>query len=274
MYPSNIDFVCISLTECSQRREGLHKIFAKLNIQPIWWIVDRHPDGGLYGCFESHYHVWTSLELTKEYTFIFEDDLQVDPSFDLHRFINILHNLHRIVPQHVDVLKFDYAPLKNTGYVNIPLKEYIQPTKRIHSRHVSYDDAKYDTRQIIVQRGYNFSGLAYIIHRPSFQRHAHNVRPYHGIHSDLALNLVCRNGMVWPPFFYQDFSNSTTQSSRSTGMFSYYRKLYLHDLICFTSKTIISNLLFSVALSIGHIKNVDFRDRRKKKYITTCSIKE
>lgn len=73
----DITFVCISLQECEDRRENIKVLFRELNIldKIIFWIVDRHPNGGTYGCFESHYNIWTTNEIKTKYLCVFEDDL-------------------------------------------------------------------------------------------------------------------------------------------------------------------------------------------------------
>ena len=72
------DFVCVTLdSRRHDRGKSSMELFKKLNIAHLmnWWIVDKHPDGGVYGCFESHVSVWESKEFTKPFLCIFEDDL-------------------------------------------------------------------------------------------------------------------------------------------------------------------------------------------------------
>ena len=71
------DFVCISLEHRNDRRQSSLRFFTQLGIDKLvhWWIVEKHPSGGIYGNFESHVSVWNCDEFTKPYLCVFEDDL-------------------------------------------------------------------------------------------------------------------------------------------------------------------------------------------------------
>lgn len=188
MYPSNIDFVCISLNESIERREQASQMFESIGIRPIWWIVDRHPVDGICGCFESHYSIWTSPELTKEFTLIFEDDIQLAKDFDLQHFKDVLNRLKYILPEEGDILKFD------RGLMHIKDRRIL--------------DFPQSKCRIQMSRGEYFGTLAYAIHRPSFTHMARKLRPYLGINVDIAMFLEARCLSLEPTLFYQDYTTS------------------------------------------------------------------
>ena len=45
---------CINLRERKDRYEQASEVFKKLKIPVEWFLTDRHPNGGMQGCFESH----------------------------------------------------------------------------------------------------------------------------------------------------------------------------------------------------------------------------
>lgn len=68
--------ICISLDNRYERRENATKIFHMLNIPVKYYIVSKHPNGGMYGCFQSHIEIIKqSYETGKNNILIFEDDL-------------------------------------------------------------------------------------------------------------------------------------------------------------------------------------------------------
>ena len=92
-----IDFVCISLRSRHDRQEHMKQVFTKLGIldRVKFWLVDKHPKGGIYGCFESHFNVWSKHGI-KDYLCIFEDDIDGDPAI-FHDTIKNLPNLDAMV---------------------------------------------------------------------------------------------------------------------------------------------------------------------------------
>jgi len=104
----DFDFVCISLAFRGDRRQKVRKLFRKLGIlnQMHWWIVEKHPDGGIYGCFESHWSIWTCPEFTKKYICIFEDD-QLEIERSIERFKYILSYIRKYCPEKFDILNLE-----------------------------------------------------------------------------------------------------------------------------------------------------------------------
>jgi hypothetical protein len=72
----NVKFYCITLDSRSDRRNYMLTEFNRLNIEPIWWIIKKHPQGGKYGCFESHVNIWENNDA--DIAVIFEDDIKFD----------------------------------------------------------------------------------------------------------------------------------------------------------------------------------------------------
>tara|TARA_R110001632_G_scaffold50169_2_gene125281 strand:+ start:1522 stop:2295 length:774 start_codon:yes stop_codon:yes gene_type:complete len=69
---------CINLKERIDRYESAKRVFDEYNIPVEFHKVDRHPDGGVVGCFTSHIEVITeAYEKGCENVLIFEDDIQV-----------------------------------------------------------------------------------------------------------------------------------------------------------------------------------------------------
>ena len=146
-----IDFVCISLKHRTDRHDHMRSVFKKLNIADIvtWWLVDKHPTSGVYGCFESHFNIWQKFG-TKEYLCIFEDDIDGT----VEEFYNALYMLDT-----VDAKIINLAPS------------------------VIYAPEFYDYQ---FNRGYFFDLAAYIIPRRYLPEVIGHVRPHFGIPIDIA----------------------------------------------------------------------------------------
>ena len=70
----SVAFYCINLKERHDRKRSAGKLFKRLGLKVHWWTVDRHPEGGRWGCFESHVCIWAHSHA--DITVIFEDDVQ------------------------------------------------------------------------------------------------------------------------------------------------------------------------------------------------------
>lgn len=67
---------CINLAERDDRRAYCRKIFEKLKIPVEFYRVNKHPNGGAQGCFESHINVIKrAFDQGRENVVIFEDDV-------------------------------------------------------------------------------------------------------------------------------------------------------------------------------------------------------
>lgn len=109
------DFVCISLASRPDRQAKSKELFRKLGIldRVYWWIVEKHPQGGMYGCFESHWSVWNAEEFKRPYLCIFEDDLQMLPE-SKERFYRSLKYAIEYLPSDFDILNLE----PGQGYAN------------------------------------------------------------------------------------------------------------------------------------------------------------
>lgn len=83
---TTIKFNCMTLDSRQDRRLKVYSEFQRLDIPIEWWIVKRHPEGGNYGCFETHVNIW---EKNKADIMVnFEDDFEFDGT--AQEFISIL----------------------------------------------------------------------------------------------------------------------------------------------------------------------------------------
>ncbi len=74
---------CINLSSREDRYEKAKKVFASIDIPVSFHRVEKHPNGGLQGCFESHVEIIrNAYESGAENVLIFEDDLTITNNFD------------------------------------------------------------------------------------------------------------------------------------------------------------------------------------------------
>ena len=67
---------CINLRSRKDRFELANTVFTTYSIPVTWFITDRHPNGGIQGCFESHLSCIRESYLKGDQTcLIFEDDV-------------------------------------------------------------------------------------------------------------------------------------------------------------------------------------------------------
>lgn len=172
----DFDFVCISLVTRPDRREKSKELFKKLGLldRIHWWIVEKHPQGGMYGCFESHWSVWTCTEFTRPYLCIFEDDVCEESSETIWRFYQTIDYVRKAVPSRLDILNLE----PSLGYV----EKWIE--------------------RDIYEGGFLHLGC-YITHRSVLPIIAKRTIDWFGIDIDTALYKNCRMGGVLPPIFQQ-----------------------------------------------------------------------
>ena len=71
------DIVCITLKETQERKKHVEKLYKQYNIPGRFFVTQKHPLGGLYGCFDSHINVIKeAYDNNIEYLLIFEDDFK------------------------------------------------------------------------------------------------------------------------------------------------------------------------------------------------------
>ncbi len=120
--------VCITLRDNKLRQQQAIKVFNDMKIQDkvVFYIADRHKNGGMYGCFESHIKVI-------EYAFkngmnrilVFEDDIYPTASYSIK---NIVRGINFMKNNPWDIFYYGYFPI-NEAYDNIllahPVTNYI-----------------------------------------------------------------------------------------------------------------------------------------------------
>ncbi len=174
------DFVCISLENRSDRRDRSRELFKRLGIldRIQWWIVKKHPQGGMYGCFESHWSIWTSSQFKRPYLCIFEDDL-CETSDSAQRFHQSLNYARKAVPSEVEVLNLE----PSLGFVN---KLIARPSSSLD----------------VYEGGFLHLGC-YITHRSVLPKIAQKTIGWFGMDIDTALYKNCRMGGIFPKIFAQ-----------------------------------------------------------------------
>lgn len=80
------DIVCINLKHRPDRRAYAEGVFKQMGITPRFYLADKHPKGGLFGCFESHTNVMKQcLQSGCQRILVFEDDIKLTPSYSLNK---------------------------------------------------------------------------------------------------------------------------------------------------------------------------------------------
>lgn len=103
---SKVKYYCISLVDREDRRKLAKRLFERLKIEVEWWIVERHPEGGCYGCFESHLQVWRD-ECEEKYKCIFEDDLDLFEDDCVKRFMKCIKDIEKNGVRECDLLNLE-----------------------------------------------------------------------------------------------------------------------------------------------------------------------
>jgi GR25 family glycosyltransferase involved in LPS biosynthesis len=77
--------VCITLKENVERQQSFVKQMQIAGITNYeFFRVDRHPEGGKKGCFDSHVRVWEyALSRGMGKILVFEDDTVVTPAYSV-----------------------------------------------------------------------------------------------------------------------------------------------------------------------------------------------
>lgn len=178
-----VDFVCISLDFRADRRAQIKTMFEQLGIldRMNWWTVGKHPKGGIYGCFESHYSIWQSSEFRRPYLWVFEDDIGLSAlqSNVKDRFHLLLEYVQTTSSKDFELINLEPGP----GFKN----------RSIHSEY------KLGT----IHQGFFFHTGCYIVRRESLPRISKNIRSWYGMDIDTSLYQNCRMAGLLPPMFEQ-----------------------------------------------------------------------
>lgn len=75
------DIVCINLETVPERRKYAQDVFHRLGIPARFFTAKRHPQGGRYGCFDSHIQVVRrAYDAGLDTVLVFEDDIVPTPA--------------------------------------------------------------------------------------------------------------------------------------------------------------------------------------------------
>jgi GR25 family glycosyltransferase involved in LPS biosynthesis len=117
MYEFFEDIVCINLDISVKRRVQAQEYFKKLNIPARFYTVQKHVNGGRYGCFDSHIKIiQNAYERGLNNVLVFEDDFVPTPSFSENKIHEAIHFMRK--NNDWDVFYFGYGIIKleNNGF--------------------------------------------------------------------------------------------------------------------------------------------------------------
>ena len=243
----SIAFYCINLKERRDRRRKAAHLFKRLGIPVHWWTVDRHPEGGRYGCFESHVQIWSRSKA--QMTVVFEDDVEFYSSKE--KFWQLLHEGVGLSDRY-DTVHLGQIPVSRGRCVS---KHYTEGTFVTLSCYLARTEK---LRSLIPQ-----------------------VLPYYGMHIDTVLSLCSRQvGLnTWGLLFDQNFSDSNNPWTDNLPLISLmnvddkFRNM-LHDNreVFLRAPSWLWSILFRVMLGVGVIQSglvngfyrrtSEFKDRR------------
>jgi len=114
------DIFCISLRNRKDRRDQVSQLFNHLGIPVTFFIVDKHPNGGIYGCFDSHIKIIQYMQKNnKNNILVFEDDIEPTASFDISHIENAINFMK--LNQSWDLFYLGYFPF---NYKNLYLTSH------------------------------------------------------------------------------------------------------------------------------------------------------
>ena len=181
----NITFICLSLVTREDRQQHMRRFFKKLGLQNIlFWIVDKHPTSGIYGCFESHWSIWKNSDIKTEWVCVFEDDIDVFDKRSRKRFFRLLNYLTLSVDEDWDVDMINLEP--GGGYYN----------------EESIFFSKYPEDEL--RGGFTTRTGCYIGQKKKLELLADKIRGDYGIDIDVALYGKCKMMSTVVPIFRQN----------------------------------------------------------------------
>lgn len=133
MYKYFDDIVCINLISRTDRRLYAENVFRKLNIPVTFVVVDKHPRGGMYGCFDSHVNIIkNAYDSGKNNILIFEDDLLPTDTYNQDHVKNAITFMQE--NNYWDVFYFGYFVF---NYDVLPKNSYLN-AKQVYPHVVEY----------------------------------------------------------------------------------------------------------------------------------------
>jgi glycosyl transferase family 25 len=197
---------CINLKHRTDRYNSSLKTFIKLNINNVkYFLANKHPKGGRYGCFESHINVIHDAYINNyNYILIFEDDVKIAKYYNnllLNKSINFMKTNNNW-----DIFYLGYFPFSYNYKYNIISDNIIESNP--------------------------FGGHAYCLNKQSIKLIIDN---YHNIigkqHFDIWLSLSnkFRTFCIAPIIFDQYFRFKTDNSTHGIAEYMFRKKQYLFE---------------------------------------------
>lgn len=114
------DIICINLKTRPDRKIYAEKVFKELNIPIKFLVVDKHPKGGIYGCFHSHIQIVNYMNKNnKNNVLVFEDDLIPTASYNIKHIDNAIQFMKNNTLW--DLFYLGYFPINYTNlYLTTP----------------------------------------------------------------------------------------------------------------------------------------------------------
>lgn len=115
------DIVCINLDISTERKICSQNMFDKYNIPARFFTATKHPNGGLYGCFDSHVQVVKyAYESGLDNILVFEDDVMSAPSYSEEKLVKAIEFMQS--SDDWDIFYLGYSLIFETfetGFTNI-----------------------------------------------------------------------------------------------------------------------------------------------------------
>ena len=205
VYESFDKIVCINLKERPEKKAWAQKLAKKHKIPLEFYEVERHPEGGMVGCFESHLNIIrSSYQDHLRNVLIFEDDFSPTPSYQ-----------PEILKEVVEFLKanpkYEYFQL---GYTIIPTEIPAYLTSPSLGNHI----LKYNGN----------TTHAYILTRSGMKRVLETYQKYFKkIDLDLYYKAIFKNNgaCVCPLLFDQNFCLESDNLQATSEYYSFLRQI-------------------------------------------------
>lgn len=109
------DVVCINLDISVDRKEHSQMFFDKFNIPARFYTAKKHPNGGMYGCFESHIEILKdAFARNLNNILVFEDDFLPTESYSEEKLQTAIDFMKS--NEDWDILHLGYSTLKDDIY--------------------------------------------------------------------------------------------------------------------------------------------------------------
>jgi GR25 family glycosyltransferase involved in LPS biosynthesis len=224
---------CINLKDQIARHAQSKAIFDKYGIPVEYYKTDRHPNGGVQGCYESHLQcIKESYAKGDDYCLIFEDDIEVNPdSFTQDRLDYVIEYIKSNKP---DIFMFGALPDSYLHKI-----EYASPG---------------------IMKGRFVLTHAYCMSRKFMERFINT--PYHGKAIDTFYADNTDIYTIYPSFFYQDESPSSVAGHRESTLMNGARSFliktqewYTYNVNCPIIYLILIMLVFILFLYFSNIND-------------------